>query len=293
MADQLHVPHQSADANANISTLKYCFQDDLGIIPGDTGGQPAYNNITEAQKQRTREILEQLSNRTGTQFIETQDEGFIVATADLAVIGLVSGPGGVLGVNGPITVNGESRSLVIMDDAEDWSDEFGGSWYQTSMHEIGHQLGLTHAYDLPAHTLLGQDTVGESQYGPALLEVDFPGDHDEVHLNHLHRPESRDIDLYEFTLAEKGLFTAETIAERLRDFNEDNLVLNSALTVFRQNADGSHDVIAQNDDYFSDDSYIELNLEPGTYFVGVSSTGNTAYDPTIPASTEQVLGLIS
>jgi len=284
MADQLHVPHQSADANANITTLKYCFQDDLGIIPGDTGGQPAYNNITEAQKQRTREILEQLSNRTGTQFIETQDEGFIVATADLAVIGLVSGPGGVLGVNGPITVNGESRSLVIMDDAEDWSDEFGGSWYQTSMHEIGHQLGLTHAYDLPAHTLLGQDTVGESQYGPALLEADFPGDHDEVHLNHLHRPESRDIDLYEFTLAEKGLFTAETIAERLRDFNEDNLVLNSALTVFRQNADGSHDVIAQNDDYFSDDSYIELNLEPGTYFVGVSSTGNTAYDPTTPDS---------
>ena len=162
------------------------------------GGQPAYNNITEAQKQRTREILEQLSNRTGAQFIETENEGFIVATADLAVIGLQSGPGNVLGVNGPITVNGEIRSLVIMDDAEDWSDEFGGSWYQTSMHEIGHQLGLMHAYDLPAHTLLGQDAVWQSQYGP-LLENDFPSDHDEVHLNHLHRPENGDIDLYEFT----------------------------------------------------------------------------------------------
>ena len=281
---QNHVMHDSADSDLNISTIKYCFQDDLGIVPGDTGGQPAYNNITEAQKQRTREILEQLSNRTGTQFIETENEGFIVATADLAVIGLQSGPGNVLGVNGPITVNGEIRSLVIMDDAEDWSDEFGGSWYQTSMHEIGHQLGLMHAYDLPAHTLLGQDAVGQSQYGPALLENDFPGDHDEVHLNHLHRPESRDIDLYEFTLSETGLFTAETMAERLRDFNESNEVLNSALMLFRQNADGSHEVVAQNDDYFSDDSYLEVTLDPGTYFVGVSSTGNTAYDPTIPDS---------
>ena len=293
MLDQLHVPPDSADSDLNISTIRYCFQDDLGIVAGDTGGQPAYNNITETQKLRTREILEQISNRTGIQFIETEEEGFIVATADLAVIGMVSGPGGVLGVNGPILVNGVPRSLVIMDDGEDWSEEFGGTWYQTAMHEIGHQLGLTHAYDLPAHTVMGQDTLGESgvflngnqtQYGDALLEQDFPGDHDEVHLNHLHRPESRDIDLYEFTLTDAGLFTAETIAERLRDFNEDNRVLNSALTVFRQNTDGSHDVIAQNDDYFSDDSYVELNLAPGTYFVGVSSTGNTAYDPTIPDS---------
>ncbi len=282
--DQNHVLHDSADTDLNITTLKYNFQDDLGVIEGDTGDQPAYNNITEAQKRRTREILEQISNRTGTQFIETENEGFIVATADLAVIGMVSGPRGVLGFNGGIVVNGVPRSLVIMDDAEDWSDEFGGSWYQTAMHEIGHQLGLMHAYDLPAHTIMGQDGVGQSQYGPALLEDDFPGDHDITHLNHLHRPESRDIDLYEFTLAETGLFTAETIAERLRDFNEDNLVLNSALTLFRQNDDGSFDVVAQNDDYFSDDSYLELNLDAGTYFIGVSSTGNTAYDPTIPDS---------
>ena len=284
LSDQNHVDHDSADTDLNISTIKYCFQDDLGIIPGDTGGQPAYNNITETQKQRTREILEQISSKTGVQFIETENEGFIIATADLAVIGLVSGPGGVLGVNGPIVVNGVPRSLVIMDDAEAWSDEFGGTWYQTAMHEIGHELGLRHAYDLPAHTILGQDDVGQSQYGPALLEEDFPGEHDEVHLNHLHRPESRDIDLYEFSVTERGLLTAETIAERLRDFNDGNLVLNSALMLFRQNADGSHQLIAQNDDYFSNDSYIELNLEPGTYFMGVSSTGNTAYDPTIPDS---------
>ncbi len=40
-------------------------------------------------------------------------------------------------------------------------------------------------------------------------------------------------------------------------------------------------IFAQNDDYFSNDSYISLTLEPDTYFIGVSSTGNTDYDPTI------------
>lgn len=41
-------------------------------------------------------------------------------------------------------------------------------------------------------------------------------------------------------------------------------------------------IFAQNDDYFSNDSYISLTLDPDTYFIGVSSTGNIDYDPTIP-----------
>ena len=280
---ETHLGDGSADTAANISTIEYTFQDDLGFIAGDQGNQPAYNNITDVQKERARDILEQLSNRAGVQFIETENTGFIIATGDLAVVGRQSGPGGVLGVNGTIFVDGAARSIAIMDDAEDWSDEFGGSWYQTAMHEIGHQLGLMHAYDLPAHTVMGQGTVGP-QYGPALLENDFPGEHDEVHLKHLHRPESRDIDLYEFTVVESGLFTAETIAERLRDFNTNNHVLNSALTLYKLNADGTHSLVAQNDDYFSDDAFLELNVDAGTYFVGVSASGNTSYDPVVEDS---------
>nr|MBC8437253.1 hypothetical protein [Planctomycetota bacterium] len=280
---ETHLGDGSADTDANISTIEYTFQDDLGFIAGDQGNQPAYNNITDVQKERARDILEQLSNRAGVQFIETENTGFIIATGDLAVVGRQSGPGGVLGVNGTIFVDGAARSIAIMDDAEDWSDEFGGSWYQTAMHEIGHQLGLMHAYDLPAHTVMGQGTVGP-QYGPALLENDFPGEHDEVHLKHLHRPESRDIDLYEFTVVESGLFTAETIAERLRDFNTNNHVLNSALTLYKLNADGTHSLVAQNDDYFSDDAFLELNVDAGTYFVGVSASGNTSYDPVVEDS---------
>ncbi len=283
ISGETHVGDGSADTDPNIATIEYTFQDDLGFIAGDQGNQPAYNNITDVQKDRARDILEQLSNRAGVQFIETENTGFIIATGDLAVVGLQSGPGDPLGVNATIFVNGEFRPIAIMDDAEDWSDEFGGSWYQTAMHEIGHQLGLLHAYDLPAHTVMGQGAVGP-QYGPALLENDFPGEHDEVHLNHLLRPESRDIDLYEFTLTNSGLFTAETIAERLRDFNTNNHVLNSALTLFKLNADGTHSLLAQNDDYYSDDSFLELNLDAGTYFVGVSASGNTSYDPVIEDS---------
>ena len=277
------LPNFPADTDQNITTYYYCFQNDLGLVPGDQGLQPAYNTITEVQKQRAREIIEQVSSRTGVQFVETEGKGLIIATADLAVVGENSVKGGTLGVSAMITVDGEQRPIVVMDDAEDWKDQFGASWYQVAMHELGHFLGLSHAYDLPAHTSLGQQTVEESEYGPALLENDFPGQHDLVHLNHLHPVESRDFDLYRFEVEEAGIFIAETIAERLRDLNSDNRVLNTALRLMRR-TDGLTEVVAMNDDYFSDDSYLELHLEKGEYFLGVSASGNTAYEPLVPDS---------
>ncbi|MFV2065422.1 MAG: hypothetical protein ACC645_00470, partial [Pirellulales bacterium] len=48
--------------------------------------------------------------------------------------------------------------------------------------------------------------------------------------------------------------------------------------------DGVRDVFSQNDDYFGSDSFIGLELEAGTYYIGVSSTGNTAYDPAVSDS---------
>ncbi len=53
--------------------------------------------------------------------------------------------------------------------------------------------------------------------------------------------------------------------------------MNSVLTLF----DAAHNVVAQNDDYYSNDSYLDLQLEAGTYYVGVTSTGNTRYDPDV------------
>lgn len=41
---------------------------------------------------------------------------------------------------------------------------------------------------------------------------------------------------------------------------------------------GGMELVAQNDDYFSEDSYLKANLGSGIYYIGVSSTGNNKYD---------------
>jgi hypothetical protein len=46
----------------------------------------------------------------------------------------------------------------------------------------------------------------------------------------------------------------------------------------------SRSVVARNDDYFGNDSFIDLKLAPGNYYLAVTSTGNTNFDPTIPNS---------
>jgi len=43
-------------------------------------------------------------------------------------------------------------------------------------------------------------------------------------------------------------------------------------------------LIARNDDYFGTDSFLNLTLSPGNYYVAVTSTGNTSFDPSIPDS---------
>ena len=55
------------------------------------------------------------------------------------------------------------------------------------------------------------------------------------------------------------------------------------MRLFTRNADGTY-CPAQNDDYFGTDSYINLQLQPGTYYVGVSASGNNDYNPRLPDS---------
>ena len=157
-----------------------------------------------------------------------------------------------------------------MDGGDSWDDTPGGSWFQTAMHEIGHLLGLGHAAELPPVTIMSGTSA--NGFNPGRLasinsEPDFPGDHDIAHGLHLHRTDSIDVDRYNFNVTEAGTFTVEVMAERLANSS----LLDSKLELYR--VDGGVDVlVAQNDDYFSEDSFIELMLEPGDYALAVSST---------------------
>ncbi|MFM7071327.1 MAG: hypothetical protein ACKO38_05975, partial [Planctomycetota bacterium] len=46
-------------------------------------------------------------------------------------------------------------------------------------------------------------------------------------------------------------------------------------------ADVRREVVARNDDYYSKDSFLKVALEAGTYYLGVSASGNDVYDPTV------------
>ena len=112
-------------------------------------------------------------------------------------------------------------------------------------------------------------------------------DQDLVHLRHLYFPESKDIDLFRFELSAlpgrpdaDGRLTIETMAERQLQSS----LLDTVLTLWRAKPDGSYELLARNDNYFGRDSYLELDLGPGVYYVGVSASGNDEYDPIIEDS---------
>ena len=280
-ATDKHILGDAVDSLDGVSTVYYNFKAEYA--------EGFSNAITETQKQRAREIFELYSHYLGVQFIETPTPldvpeltEFTVVTGDVRAIrsDATADPDLLLGLAGDIPGFGLT---AVVNGRATWDDGFGESWFQEAMRQIGSLLGLGSALDLPPGTIMGGDPRLTFGLEP---EPVFPGDHDIVHGQHLHRPDSVDIDLYSFTLDQPGELTAEIFAQRLDPpfvgDQPDTLgdQLDSVLRLYRQ-TDNGEELISQNDDYFGADSYLELELEAGTYFIGVSSKGNDQYDPSI------------
>jgi VCBS repeat-containing protein len=278
-----HIRGNRTDFRDEITTLYYNFKSLYGF---DANNNPLLNVITNNQRQRAREVLEVYGRYLGVQFVETADRGLTIATGDPRAVRtfVPTGPGQPLGISG--------GGVVVMDNAEPWNDDFGGNWFQEAMEQIGHALGMGHSFELP-HTIMGNDNGPTLGYTvTAQPEPIFPGDHDIVHGRQLFRPQGQDIDMYRFDLVQSGLLTLETFAERLPNSS----LLDTVLKLYKVRTDAAGntlldvhgdpivDQIARNDNYFSKDSFLELELGTGTYYVGVTSTGNEDYDPRIEDS---------
>src|SRR6056297_2666708 len=283
----LDILRRGADRFDGISTLFYDFAPTfLGDDPNSPGlddDKTYFNVITEEQKERVRESLELFSQYLGIQFVETNgapagDAFFTIAVGDIygADPNATSGPGGLAVATADRNLDGLDDLAVL--DFQDFDsstdDQFGGPFFRGSMLAVGQILGLGFADGLPGSVTQSADAI----FNPGnSSEQAFPSAVDIVNGQFLYRPESTDIDLYRFELPIGGKVSVQTIAERMPEAS----LLDTALRLYKQLPDGKFEEIAANDDYFSKDSLIELELSQGVYVFGVSASGNDAYDPAI------------
>lgn len=308
-------PNFGADVQDGVTTIPYNFRQVYGY---DAQGNALSNLITEKQKTRVREAVETWAKYIGVQFLETAGQGLTFVTGDPRALD----PNDPNVLNHALNVAAGddydfivridptyANGMIILDSARQWNSDFGGDWFQRVMVGLGAMLGLQRANDLPVTNLMAFDSAepfvnfsgdgfgsaATSFFGSRPSEPVFPGNADIIHGQYIHRPDSNDIDLYRFTIdlndqqldeKKKGVFTAESFAERLANSSELDTVLSLYREVAIRDENGAvigyeRELISRNDNYYSSDSYISLELASGTYYLAVTASGNTDFDPVI------------
>ncbi|MCH5377264.1 MAG: hypothetical protein JJ992_25150, partial [Planctomycetes bacterium] len=194
-----------------------------------------------------------------------------------------------------------ANGMVVMDNGRQWNSDYGQAWFQRAMVGLGAMLGLQRANDLPVTNLMAFDSSEPYPgsltdfFGNSPPEPVFPGNADILHGQYIHRPDSNDIDLYRFTIdlndanldeKRQGMLAVESFAERLPNSSQLDTVLSLYREIEIRDENGvvvgyERELISRNNDYFSSDSYISMELGSGTYYIGVTSAGNTDFDPVL------------
>ncbi len=291
------------DTNTGIDVYEYNFADLYGLDPQENNLE---NAITPAQEDRAREILGLYAERLGVEFVETENRGLQIVTGDLRAIAVsadtgIGTPYSIYRVNDADPTQG----VLVLDAGENWYDGYGlspdarPSWFVEGLRGIGSLLGIGNSFELPPGDSSGGSSPAEPNSllftGPdpnVPLEPDFLTQGNIIAGQALHRPESDDIDFYRFQSTTNGRVTLETFAQRL----ESSSLLDTHLELYRivNAAAGEYELIATNNDFFSNDSFISVDLElpvddlgdpiATDFIIGVSAAGNDAYNGEVAGS---------
>ncbi|MEM6981210.1 MAG: peptidase, partial [Planctomycetota bacterium] len=311
------------DTTVGINIFPYNFAEVYGLTPQQ---DVLENAITPTQKQRIREILDLYEQHLGVRFVETDDAGLQFVNGDIRGLQQTADTGAGEGTPYSLFRVNErdpSRGVLVFDAGESWYDLYGlspdqrPSFFVEGLRGVGNVLGIGDLFELPDGVAAGGSSPDEpnseiysfdgdlSNGAPNDLreqiagfptlpsEADFLSQSDITIGQALHRPESSDVDFYQFSIADTagddgdllGRVTIETYAQRLDNVS----LLDTLLQLYRVDTDATtgdpiYTRIARNDDMFSDDSQIVMDLPAGDYIVGVSSTGNDQYNGKVDGS---------